>query len=76
MFNELDTVVLTHDIKEHSLKKGDIGAIVNVYNNREAFEVEFVTAKGKTIALLTLTSHDLRPIASNDILHARGVTAY
>lgn len=74
MFADLDTVVLTQDIKEYSLKKGDIGAVVNVYNNGEGFEVEFVTAKGKTVALLTLTPSDLRPMANDEILHVRGVT--
>jgi hypothetical protein len=29
-FKELDTVVLTHDVPEHGLKEGDIGAIVHV----------------------------------------------
>ena len=73
MFADLDTVVLTHDIKKYSLKKGDIGAVVNVYNKGEAFEVEFVTAKGKTVALLTLTPSDLRTMANDEILHVRGV---
>lgn len=60
MFEELDTVELTHDIKEHDLKEGDIGAIVNVYNNGKAYEVEFVAPNGRTVALLTLISKDIR----------------
>ncbi|MBI2163747.1 MAG: DUF4926 domain-containing protein [candidate division NC10 bacterium] len=28
MIRELDTVVLTHDIPEHGLKRGDVGAVV------------------------------------------------
>ena len=58
-FKELDTIALTHDIVEHKLKKGSIGAIVHVYEDGEAFEVEFINSKGKTIALLTLESSDL-----------------
>lgn len=73
MFSELDTVVLTHDIKEHNLKEGDMGAIVHVYNEDEAYEVEFITANGKTVALLTLRNSDIRSLESNEILHVRGV---
>lgn len=72
MFEELDTVVLTHDIIEHALKAGDMGAVVTVYKDGEAYEVEFVTASGKTVALLTLTKKDIRPVAKNGILHVRG----
>ena len=71
-FKELETVILTHDIKEHKLSKGDMGAVVNVYNGGKAAEVEFVTATGKTVALVTLTESDVRDIKQNDILHVRG----
>ena len=72
MFDELDTVVLTHDIKDPALKEGDMGSIVNVYKNGEAYEVEFVTAKGETVALLTLKPSDIRSVKKNDLLHVRG----
>jgi hypothetical protein len=68
---ELDTVVLSHDIEEHCLKQGDVGAIVHCYRDGEAYEVEFVTAEGKTIAVLTLSSADIRPMSRTEILHAR-----
>jgi len=32
------------DITKHGLTKGDIGAIVNIYNDGKAYEVEFVCA--------------------------------
>lgn len=72
MFNELDTVVLTKEIKEFRLKKDDLGTIVHVYDDKKAYEVEFVAASGKTIALLTLLLKDIRPMFKNDILHVRG----
>lgn len=71
MIRELDTVVLTGDVPEHGLRKGDVGAVVHRETDREAFEVEFVTAEGKTVAVLTLTEGDIRPMASGEILHAR-----
>lgn len=73
--NELDTVILTHDIKESNLKKGDVGAIVHVYKDGEAFEIEFTTLKGKTIALLTLKRSDIRKVTKNEVLHARESTS-
>ena len=75
MFAELDTVVLTKDLKEYKLKKGDLGTIVHLYGDKEAMEVEFVAASGKTIAVFTLTPKDIRPMAKNEILHVRGFAA-
>ncbi|MBI5651354.1 MAG: DUF4926 domain-containing protein [Chloroflexi bacterium] len=71
MIRELDTVVLTRDIPEYGLTIGDIGAVVHTYQDGTTFEVEFVTAEGKTIALLTLVATDIRPMRSREILHVR-----
>lgn len=71
MIQELEMVVLTHDIDEHNLKQGDIGAVVHCYKDGSTFEVEFVTAEGKTIALLTLNCTDIRPVSGREVLHAR-----
>ncbi|MBI4734759.1 MAG: DUF4926 domain-containing protein [candidate division NC10 bacterium] len=59
MIQELETVVLTHDVTEHGLKRGDLRAVVHWYADRGGFEVEFVTAEGKTVAVLTLTEADI-----------------
>lgn len=72
MFDELNTVILTKDIKEYGLKRGDLGTIVHVYDDKKAFEVEFVAASGRTIALITLTPKNIRPMAKHEILHVRG----
>ncbi len=73
MFEELETVVLKSNIEKYGLKQGDIGTVVHVYNNGgQAIEVEFIAATGKTIAVLTLTSDDIRTMARNEILHVRG----
>ena len=74
MVRELDTVVLTHAIKEHGLEGGDIGAVVHCYPEGTAFEVEFLTAEGKTIVLLTLNETEVRPLGGNEILHVRELT--
>ena len=74
MIRELDTVVLTHDIEEYGLKEGDIGAVVYCYSDGNAFEVEFVTAEGRTIAVLTLTLNDIRLMSNKEILHVREIS--
>lgn len=75
MFDELDTVILKKDIKTSELKKGDLGTIVHVYSDKKAYEVEFIAASGRTIALLTLTPEEIRPMSKNEILHVRGFAA-
>ena len=71
MVQELDTVVLKHDISEYGLEQGDVGAVVHCYKDGFTFEVEFVTADGKTIAVLTLNQSDIRPISGREVLHTR-----
>jgi len=70
LFHELDTVVLLRDLPEAGLRSGDLGAVVQVYGV-EALEVEFVTASGRTQALLTLPVTDVRPVRDNDLLAVR-----
>ncbi|MDQ1354614.1 MAG: hypothetical protein QG657_4923 [Acidobacteriota bacterium] len=71
MIHELETVALTHDIDEHGLKDGDLGAVVHCYDDGDAFEVEFVDFDGKTIALLTLNREDIRSLSGRQVLHVR-----
>lgn len=73
MIRELDMVALTRDIDDHGLKEGDIGAVVHKYG-WEGFEVEFVTAEGKTIAVLTLRKGDIRALRGREILHVRDIS--
>ena len=75
MMSELDAVVLTRDKPEHGLKAGDIGAVVHVSAAGGEYEVEFVTADGATLAVLTLPWAAIRPIGSGEILHARTLTS-
>ena len=63
----LDVVVLKTDQPAHGLKRGDLGAIVDVYSP-ESIEVEFVTGSGRTKALVTLQSNDIREIGDDDLV--------
>jgi hypothetical protein len=69
-FSLLDTVVLDRDVPEQGLRKGDLGAVVQIYEP-DAVEVEFVSASGKTEALLTLQEADVRAVADGDLISVR-----
>jgi hypothetical protein len=72
-FRELETVVLVRELPEHGLRAGDLGAVVQVYQP-DGLEVEFVTAAGKTKALVTLRVGDVRKVQDNDLIAVRSVT--
>ena len=69
-YRTLDTVVLKKNLPEHGLRKGDLGAVVHIYHP-DGLEVEFVTASGRTEALVTLRVRDVRPVSDNDLVAVR-----
>ncbi|CAN5809453.1 DUF4926 domain-containing protein [soil metagenome] len=72
---ELDLAALRVDLPTHGLIVGDVGTIVFVHGDHEAYEVEFVRADGRTIALETLYADQVQPIRGMRILHARELPA-
>ncbi|MBV8545375.1 MAG: DUF4926 domain-containing protein [Acidobacteria bacterium] len=72
-FSVLDKVVLNRDLPEHGLKRGDFGAIVEIYG-LVGLEVEFVTVSGQTNAVLTLSATDVRQAGDADLLTVREPT--
>jgi hypothetical protein len=72
-FDKLETVVLVRDLPEHGLREGDLGAVVQLYEP-DGLEVEFVTAAGKTKALLTLAATDVRKVRDTDLIAVRSVS--
>jgi hypothetical protein len=68
--NPLDIIVLNRDLPPHGLRRGDLGAVVEIYGS-DSFGVEFVAASGRTQALVTLRSADIRPVADDDLVAVR-----
>ncbi|MCC6699461.1 MAG: DUF4926 domain-containing protein [Candidatus Hydrogenedentes bacterium] len=68
--NELDTVVLDRDLPKQGLRRGDLGAVVQVHAS-DALEVEFVSASERTETLVTLKETDLRAAADGDLVTVR-----
>jgi hypothetical protein len=69
-FHPLDVVVLQADVPSHRLKRGDLGAVVEVHDP-DGLEVEFVTASGRTEALVTVKVSDVRAVADDDLVAVR-----
>ena len=69
-FHPLDVVVLNTDLPALGLKRGDLGAVVEVYGP-DAIDVEFVAASGRTQALVTLKPSDIREVGDDDLVAVR-----
>lgn len=69
-FRPLDTVVLVRDVPHYGLRAGDVGAVVEVYDDGR-LEVEFVRPSGDTQALVTLERSDVRSVTKTDVLSVR-----
>jgi hypothetical protein len=73
MMQEMDTVVLATDLPDYGLKAGDLGTMVLVHKH-SGYEVEFMTLDGETVAVVSLSPNQARPIGRREIAHARLVT--
>jgi len=71
MIKEHDRIVLLKDLPEDGLQAGDVGTVVHIHRQGEAFEVEFMTLDGGTVAVITLLSSQIRAVSKRDITHVR-----
>ena len=68
---EHDCVVLTADLPAEGLLAGDVGTVVHIHKGGVAYEVEFVTLTGRTVAVATVEASQLRPVSRQDLNHVR-----
>ena len=68
---EHDCVVLTADLPAEGLLAGDVGTVVHIHKGGVAYEVEFVTLTGRTVAVATVEASQLRPVSQQDLNHVR-----
>jgi len=54
----LDVVALTIDLPQDNLWRGQVGTVVDILANGQAFEVEFSDRNGRTYESLGLTSEE------------------
>ncbi len=62
----LDTVAVTEDVPALGLTAAEVGAVVEILGDGEAFEVEFCDNSGQTYGLHTLRANQVMA------LHTRG----
>jgi hypothetical protein len=74
MIKEHDLAVLTVAVPGEGLEAGDVGTVVHVYKDGEGYEIEFFTLDGRTAAVVTLESSQVRPVTARDITHTRELT--
>ena len=67
---ELEQVVLATDVPAESLVE-DVGTVVLIYRDGQAYKVEFMTLEGKTVAVVTLEASQVRPVGQREIVQAR-----
>jgi hypothetical protein len=75
MIQEHDCVVLTQDLADEGLRAGDVGTVVHIHSHEAAYEVEFITLTGQTVAVATVLPSQLRPVSSRDLTHVRELVA-
>ena len=92
MFKELDVITLTSPISRdciwdippgspltmsgEGLRRGDIGTIVCMQGDGEAFDVEFLELGGRTVAIATVLASQARPATKEDIASGRDFVEY
>ncbi|MBC8154573.1 MAG: DUF4926 domain-containing protein [Bacteroidetes bacterium] len=69
--SEFELVVLTENAPDGKLRAGDVGTISTVLCNGKAYEVEFVTYTGETLAVVTLLPHQIRSVRASEVMTAR-----
>jgi hypothetical protein len=72
VINELDTVVLTCDLPKYGLKRGDVGTVVLLHEDR-GYGVEFMTLDGETVAVVSLTTEQVRAVGPQEMPHSRSI---
>jgi len=75
MIREHERVVLKSPVLGKGLEAGDVGNVVHVYQDGEAYELEFVALDGRTAAIVTVEASQVRPVAAGEIPHARELFA-
>ncbi|MCL6507787.1 MAG: DUF4926 domain-containing protein [Bryobacteraceae bacterium] len=71
MIKEHDCIVLTANLPDEGLEAGDVGTVVHIHKGNAAYEVEFMTLTGQTVAVATVLHSQLRPVSKSDLTHVR-----
>ena len=73
-----EEVVLTKDIPEKGLKKGDVATIVEhhpVSDGEDGYSLELFNALGDTIAVIAVAESAIEPLTKDEIFSVRSIEA-
>jgi hypothetical protein len=76
MIKEHDRIVLKADLPAQGLKAGDVGTVVHIYEDADAYGVEFVRLEGRTLAVATLEANQVRTVNLREITRARTLGSF
>ena len=71
MIEKYSNVILSKDLPNDGLYHGDVGVVVHIHQGGEAYEVEFLTMGGGTVAVRTLRAEDVQAVDMQMIPHVR-----
>lgn len=70
-----DRAVLMKDLPAEGLRAGDVGVVVEHYEARgdgpEGYELEFYSARGETVAVVSVPATAIRVAESHELLTVR-----
>jgi hypothetical protein len=70
MIKELERIYLLSDLEGTSFVKGDVGTVVFIYPNQEAYEVEFFALDGSSLGVETVPAHQAKSVQGiKKVLH-------
>lgn len=75
MIPEHERAVLIENVPGTDFKVGDVGTVVHVYSDGKAYEIEFFAYDGRTLDVVTVEAHQVRPVGHRDIMHVRELSA-
>jgi hypothetical protein len=74
MFKEIDVIASVHNWPDYDVLAGDVGTVVHVHGDHEAYMVEFsAPPQGRLVALLTMGPEDIRHPTPQELKHQRHV---
>ncbi len=76
VYKLFEEIVLTKDIPDTKLRKGDVATIVDhhpVANGEDGYSLEVFDVLGNTIAVITLPESTIEPLTENEIFNVRSL---
>ncbi len=71
MIKEFERAVVVVDLPDDGIMTGDVGTVVDITTDGQGVTLEFFNFAGKTVAVVPMSIHEVRPVGINDRMQAR-----